>query len=199
MNQRITLGRCWLPLALVLIPVALGSPLSGQAQETATGSITSYAIGVGDTLSISVWKNEELSVTVPVLPDGRISVPLIGDLVVAGRTPMQVREELLRAFEEYVTAPAVSVVVDEIRSRRVFVLGEVANSGVYDIFQPTKLLQALAMAGGLTEYAKKDQVIVLRDRGGEDQRLDVSIKGIQTGRRPADNILLEPGDTIIVP
>lgn len=199
MTHRITLRRRWLPIILGLTMVALGSPVFGQTQQTATRSVASYIIGVGDTLAISVWKNEELSVTVPVLPDGRISVPLVGDLVVAGKTPMEVRGELLLAFKEYVTAPAVSVVVGEIRSRRVFILGEVVNSGVYDIFQPTKLLQALAMAGGLTEYAKKDQVIVLRDREGQDQRLDVSIKGIQTGRKPADNILLEPGDTIIVP
>ena len=135
----------------------------------------------------------------PVRPDGRISVPLAGEVEVAGLTTVEIRDALVRAYEAYVAAPTVSLTVQEIRSRRIFIIGEVGSSGEFDIFQPTKLMQALAMAGGLTEYAKKDQIIILRDRNGLDERILVSIKNIETGKRLADNILLEPGDTIIVP
>lgn len=170
-----------------------------SAQTQPKDPQATYVIGVGDVLTVSVWRNQELGAKVPVRPDGRISVPLVGELEVAGRTPERVRTDLVTAFSEFVTAPAVSIVVDEINSRKVFVVGEIAQAGVYDILQPTKLMQVLAMAGGLTEYAKKDQVIVLRDRGGRDERLVVSIKAIQSGRQPDDNLVLQPGDTVIVP
>jgi polysaccharide export outer membrane protein len=91
------------------------------------------------------------------------------------------------------------VVVEEINSRKIFIMGEVQSSGVYDLVQPTRLLQALAMAGGLTDFAKKDQVVVLREEGGSERRTVVSIKDIQTGRRLDVNMRLQPGDTIIVP
>jgi polysaccharide export outer membrane protein len=159
----------------------------------------SYVVGVSDVLAIVVWKNQELSVTVPVRPDGRISVPLVGEVEAARRTPAELEEILTEAFEEFVTSPAVSVVVQEINSHRVFIMGEVNSSGTYDIIQPTRLLQALAMAGGLTDFAKKDKVILLRDVDGEQQRTTLSIKDVQAGKSLADNILLRPGDTIIVP
>ena len=110
-------------------------------------------------MAIVVWKNQELSVTVPVRPDGRISVPLVGEVEAARRTPAELEEILTEAFEEFVTSPAVSVVVQEINSHRVFIMGEVNSSGTYDIIQPTRLLQALAMAGGLTETKSTLEVI----------------------------------------
>lgn len=195
-DRSTSLARLTLRLGLIFL---IGSGGLLGAQETDDVIAAKYVIGVGDVLSVSVWKNSEVSVTVPVRPDGMISVPLVGDVSVAGQTPAQVRAELTRRFDEFLTAPAVSIVVDEITSRRVFVVGEVGSSGVYDILQATKLMQVLAMAGGLTEYAKKDQVIILRDVDGQDRRIEVSIKAIESGRRADDNILLQPGDTIIVP
>lgn len=192
-------------LALPPLATAQVAPEVQQAQEPAASGGDGetngggYVIGVGDVLGISVWKNPELQVTVPVRPDGRISVPLVGDLEVVGLAPSRVQEQLQRAYEQFITAPGVSVVVTEINSRKVFILGEVLNSGVYDILQPTKLMQALAMAGGLTEWAKEDQVIVLRDEGTTQRRWRLSLKAITSGRSPEDNLLLLPGDTVIVP
>jgi polysaccharide biosynthesis/export protein len=139
-------------------------------------------------------------VTVPVRPDGRISVPLLGDLQAAGMTPLSLKQVLAEGFREFVTAPEVSVVIKEINSRKVFVTGEVENPGSYDLRPRTKLMQVLALAGGLTPYAKKKGIIVLRDQvGKDDRRYEIDLGGIISGRRPADNILLQPGDTVIVP
>ena len=159
-----------------------------------------YAIGVGDVLEISVWKNPDLSVTVPVRPDGRISVPLLGDVQAAGVTPLALKTVLTNGFRDYVTAPGVSVVVKEVNSQKIFVTGEVAKPGAYDLKSRTKVMQALAMAGGLTAYAKR-RVIVLRDgqEGRSDRRIEVDLGDIISGRRPEDNIALQPGDTLVVP
>ena len=185
---------------LALAVLGWAPALSAQAQESASGTTgAEYLIGIGDVVVTSVWRNPELEATVPVRPDGKIAFPLIGEVEVAGRTPADLRERLTEGYERFITAPAVSVVIREINSRKVFVLGEVEESGAYDILRPTRLLQALAMAGGLTEYAKKDQVVVLREDGGRDVRFEVSIRAITSGRQIEDNLLLRPGDTIVVP
>jgi polysaccharide export outer membrane protein len=166
-----------------------------------------YAIGIGDVIDISVWKNAELSVTVPVRPDGRVSVPLLGDVQAAGMTPRALTEDLSRRFKEFVTAPSVSVVIKEIHSRKVFVTGEVATPGAYDLQPRAKLMQILAMAGGLTPYAKR-RVVVLRDsresrepkdRNKPDIRMEFNLDAIISGKRPEFNIVLQPGDTLIFP
>jgi polysaccharide export outer membrane protein len=173
-------------------------PADGPAEDDAPNA---YAIGIGDVLDISVWKNPELSVTVPVRPDGRISVPLLGDIQAAGMTPLALKQTLTDGFKEYVTAPGVSVVIKEINSRKVFVTGEVDTPGAYDLQPRTKLMQVIALAGGLTPYAK-GRVIVLRDsRDGKaaDRRYEISIDGIVSGKRPGDNLVLLPGDTLVIP
>lgn len=188
---------CILPIALFFGLVA-GFDLPAIAQSAPAG-VPSFGLGVGDVLTISVWKNPDLSVTVPIGPDGKIALPLVGEIEVLGQSPETVRIELTEEYKRFVTAPTVSVVVKEINSRRVFVVGEVKLSGAYDLLQPTTLMQVLAMAGGLTEYAKKDQIVVLRQVGPEQQRFVLSIKDITTGKSTKDNIYLEPGDTIVVP
>jgi polysaccharide export outer membrane protein len=159
-----------------------------------------YAIGVGDVLEISVWKNNDLNATVPVRPDGRISVPLLGDVQAAGLTPLALRQMLTEGYKEYVTAPGVSVVVKEINSQKVFVTGEVAHPGSFDLRPRTKVMQVLALAGGLTAYAK-GRVILLRDaRDGQgDRRFEIRLDAIVSGKRPGDNLVLQPGDTLVVP
>lgn len=164
-----------------------------------------YAIGVGDVIEISVWKSPELSVSVPVRPDGRVSVPLLGDIQAAGMTPLALKEQLARDFRKYVTAPEVSVVIKEINSRKVFVTGEVKTPGSFDLQPRAKLMQILAMAGGLTPYSK-GKVIVLRDNresrdkgGNPDRRFEIDLKTIISGKRPQDNIILQPGDTLVFP
>ena len=197
-----------LVMAAVIIAVLAVSvsPSFGQAVvRSEEDPPDAYAIGVGDVLDISVWKNAELSVTVPVRPDGRVSVPLLGDVQAAGMTPRALTEDLSRRFAEFVTAPSVSVVIKEIHSRKVFVTGEVATPGAYDLQPRTKLMQVLAMAGGLTPYAKR-KVVVLRDAASEpkgtdkaDVRMEFDLDAIVSGKRPEFNIVLQPGDTLIFP
>ena len=175
----------------------LTAPLAGQ--EAPPGETDSYLIGVADVLTVSVWKSEDLSAQVPVRPDGVITLPLVGEVLVAGKTPAEVREDLNQKYADFVSAPTISVVVNEINSRMIYIVGEVSSSGAYAIVQPLRVMQALALAGGLTEYAKKDQVVVLRQQQTQEQRISLSIKDIANGRKPEDNIRLRPGDTIIVP
>lgn len=187
-------------LATFVVALAGSSWAEDVVVRTEDDPTNAYAIGIGDVLEISVWKNPELAVTTPVRPDGRISVPLLGDIQASGMTPLALRQTLTDRFKEYVTAPGVSVVIKEINSRKVFLTGEVENPGAYDLQPRTKLMQALAMAGGLTPYAKK-KVIVLRDSrdGRNDRRYEVDIEAIVSGKRASDNLILQPGDTIIIP
>ena len=191
--------RFYLALSISVIVVSLGVTGAAFSQNTAAAQREPYLIGLGDILEVSVWKNPELAVRVPVRPDGRISLPLVGEVEVAGLTPSAVRDLLSLKYQDFITGPGVSVVVAEINSRKIFIMGEVMSSGVYDIVQPTRLMQALAMAGGVTNFAKKDQVVLLRDVDGEQQRTVVSIKEIESGKNLDGNIRLWPGDTIIVP
>ncbi|MBW8877662.1 MAG: polysaccharide biosynthesis/export family protein [Acidobacteria bacterium] len=186
---------------LLLLPL-VGRPAAGQPTVTRAEEDPpdAYGIGVGDVLEISVWKNPELAATVPVRPDGRISVPLLGDVQAAGLTPLALKATLMQGYKEYVTAPAVSVVVKEIHSRKIFVTGEVAHPGAYDLQPRTKLMQALSLAGGLTPYAR-GRVVLLRDGhdGKSDKRFEYKVDSIISGKRPEDNVLLLPGDTLVVP
>lgn len=187
-------------LAFLLGALAGASRAEDVVIRTEEDARNAYAIGVGDVLEISVWKNPELGVTTPVRPDGRISVPLLGDVQASGMTPLALRETLTDRFKEYVTAPGVSVVIKEINSRKVFVTGEVKTPGSYDLQPRTKLMQVVAMAGGLTPYAKK-KVIVLRESrdGRDDRRYEIDLDAIISGKKPSDNLVLLPGDTLIVP
>ena len=189
----ILLAACGLAAACTSATPAPAKPAAPAAAETGT-----YQIGVGDLLHITVWKNPDLESTVPVRPDGHITVPLVGDVRVAGLRPEELQRTLTKAFERYVAAPSVSVVVKEIRATQVFVTGEVANPGAYDLQPRTKLMQALAMAGGLTAFAK-GRVIVLRDTGSGDTRMEIRLSAITSGSRPMDNVVLQAGDTIVVP
>jgi len=185
------------PTLIAMLFLALSGGVA--AQEDPPLVTDSYVIGVGDLLTVSVWNSPELTAQVPVRPDGMITVPLVGDVLVAGSEPGPVRELLNEKFSAFVSAPTISVVVNEINSRKIYIVGEVASSGAYDIVQPLRMMQALALAGGLSEYAKKDQVVLLRQDKDLEKRIILSIKAIASGKKPADNIRLQPGDTIIVP
>jgi polysaccharide export outer membrane protein len=187
-------------IAAALLVLLCGAASAQTATRTEQDPPNAYAIGLGDVLEISVWKNPDLSVTVPVRPDGRISVPLLGDVQAAGMTPLALKATLTDGYKEYVTAPGVSVVVKEIHSRKIYVTGEVAHPGTYDLEPRGKLMQALALAGGLTPYAK-GRVVVLRDGrdGRQEKRMEVALKSIINGKKPEDNFLLQPGDTLVVP
>jgi polysaccharide biosynthesis/export protein len=187
-------------IAAALLVLLCGATSAQTATRTEQDPPNAYAIGLGDVLEISVWKNPDLSATVPVRPDGRISVPLLGDVQAAGMTPLALKATLTDGYKEYVTAPGVSVVVKEIHSRKIYVTGEVAHPGTYDLEPRGKLMQALALAGGLTPYAR-GRVVVLRDGrdGRQEKRMEVDLKSIINGKKPEDNLLLQPGDTLVVP
>jgi polysaccharide export outer membrane protein len=159
-----------------------------------------YRIGVTDILRISVWKNEDLSIDVPVRPDGKISVALLNDVHAAGLTPTELKEVLTREFAEFVTAPNVTVVVISVRSRSVSVIGGVNRPGHFPIERHLRVLEAIAAAGGFSSFAQKNDVRVVRrtDDGGEVEfRFDYG--AYIKGNAPGTNIELVSGDTIIVP
>jgi polysaccharide export outer membrane protein len=198
--KTLVISRIAAAVLLVLLVLMTGAAAAQAPTRTEQDPPNAYAIGIGDVLEISVWKNPDLSATVPVRPDGRISVPLLGDVQAAGMTPLALKATLTDGYKEYVTAPGVSVVVKEIHSRKIYVTGEVAHPGTFDVEPRTKLMQALALAGGLTPYAK-GRVVVLRDGrdGRQEKRFVVDLSAIVKGKRPEDNLLLQPGDTLVVP
>lgn len=205
--QEVAASRTLFAAGMFCLLVVFGACGSGAPQpNTAAGSRRAaangappFVLGVGDVVRVSVYKSPELDVTVPVRPDGRISVPLLGEEQAAGLTVEQLRQNLTEGYRQYVTAPVVSVSLQEVNSQKIFVSGEVNNPGQFDLKQETRLMQALAMAGGLTPYAKKDRVVILRTTGGRQTRIKVDLKAIISGDRPSDNIVLQPGDTIFVP
>jgi len=163
------------------------------APETTIGD---YRIGPEDLLYIAVWKNEALSRQVPVRPDGMISLPLVNDVHAEGMTPMELRNVLIKRFSEYMPNPEVSVIVQEIHSTKASVLGEVAHPGRYDLKGRTTVLDLLAAAGGLTEFASRSRIVVLRDGGERVRRIRFNYdKAMEDGDA---NFELRPGDILLV-
>ena len=158
-----------------------------------------YVIGQGDVLEVFVWRNEELSRQVTVRPDGKISLPLIQDLQAEGLTVLQLKERITREFKQYVQNPTVTVIISQINSYKINVLGKVASPGVYPITTKTTLLEAISMAGGLTEWAKKRKITVIRSGSDKKKKFRVNYKKIISGKDPSQNIILQRDDTIVVP
>ena len=159
-----------------------------------------YVVGVQDVLQISVWKNEELSVVVPVRSDGKISVPLVDDVQAEGLEAMEIKEVLTRELSEFITAPDVTVVVLEMNSKYVNVIGEVLRSGQIPLVNDLRVLEAIAMMGGFALFANKGDVrIVRRQPDGSEIEFRFDYNAYIKGRAPGTNIVLRSGDTIIVP
>jgi polysaccharide export outer membrane protein len=157
-----------------------------------------YRMGQGDLIEVAVWKEPALSATVPVRPDGRISLPMAGDLVAEGRTPAELEAEVRGRLARFVPEPSVSVMVHEVRSPRIFVLGEVAHPGAYPLVGAITVLEAMAVAGGTTEFARRGRLVVLRRHGGAAPvRIRVNLDEIVDGK--ARSLPLQPGDTVFVP
>ncbi len=159
-----------------------------------------YQIGAGDTLQISVWKEPDVSVpSVVVRPDGRITVPLIKDVAVAGLTPRAVEKVITDSLSKFVTDANVTVVVASINSKKVYVVGAVRKEGPLPYTYGLTVMQALSEAGGLTDYAKRKRMYVLRTENGREYRLDFNYDEVVKGERMDQNIFLLPGDTVIIP
>jgi polysaccharide export outer membrane protein len=150
-------------------------------------------------LSIIVWREKDLSADVAVRPDGKISLPLLNDVQAAGLTPEQLRLQLTEAAGKLIEEPNVTVVVKEINSRKVFVMGQVAKPGPYPLTGPSTVLQIIATAGGLLEYADEKNIRIMRTENGKPLSLKFNYKDVAEGKNLKQNIELKPGDTIIVP
>ncbi|PYQ10350.1 MAG: sugar ABC transporter substrate-binding protein [Acidobacteria bacterium] len=172
-------------------------PSSAKEQEAQPNN--DYRIGVGDVLNIQVWKETDLTRSVPVRPDGKISFPLLDDLQAAGLTPLELKSVLSERLKQYLSEPRVTVVVEEVNSYKVYVMGEVVTQGALILKNKTTLLQVISLAGGFTPYAKKSDIVVIRNNGKRDQRISLSYERILSGKSPEQNLILEPGDTVVVP
>jgi polysaccharide export outer membrane protein len=157
-----------------------------------------YVIGADDTLHISVWKEPDLTETLPVRPDGKISMPLLNDITAAGLTPLQLRDTITERLKKYIADPRVTVVVTGMNSRRVFATGEVLHTGPMTLLPHMTVLQALAQAG-FTQFSNPKAIYLLRIENGKQQKIPFNYKEVVKGNHPEQNIELKPGDTIVVP
>lgn len=173
---------------------------SPKAQETSKTD-PSYVIGPEDVLEISVWKNSDLSKIVTVRPDGIISLPLIGDFQAAGLTPSQLRESIASKLAQYQKTVVVSVIVQDINSYKIYIVGEVNAPGMYQLKSNTSIVQAIALANGFTQFASKNKVLVIRkdNNGGGEERIKVRFSDLLDDKYPGSTLILRPGDTIFVP
>ncbi|HBA86944.1 MAG TPA: sugar transporter [Geobacter sp.] len=174
----------------------------GESAEPASGrpaQVSEYVIGAGDQLGISVWREEHLSGTVAVLPDGRISFPLVGELVAAGKTVAQLKHELETKLSRFVSEAGVTVEVKQANSMTVFILGRVNAPGRQTMLASTNVLQALAMAGGMNPYARRNDVKVFRQQAGKTVVFPFDYDDVTKGRHLETNIELQRGDVVIVP
>jgi polysaccharide export outer membrane protein len=178
-------------------------PLAGQqdpADAVSAPHNGSFVIGNDDKLNINVWKDAELTRTVQVRPDGKISMPLIGELQAAGRTPLQLENEITDKLKAYISQPDVTVIVEQINSEKFNILGRVSKPGSYPLTTTTTVLDAIAEAGGFLDFAKQKDVYILRPSpGGADVRLPFNYKDVIKGKHMSENVRLEPHDTVVVP
>lgn len=183
-------------LALALV---FSFALALKAQEPLPTDLAcpgEYVIGPEDVLDVAVWNNTEISRTVPVRPDGKISLPLLNDVQAAGRTPMQLRDTLVATLTAYIAAPVVSVIVREIHSFKVTVIGEVKTAGRYELKSRATVVDVLAMAGGPTDYAARGRILVLRQQGASTRQIPVALEKLTA---KSANVCLMPGDIVVVP
>jgi len=176
------------------------APAADQGNPHGVRSDSSYVIGLDDVLAINVWKEPDVSRTLPVRSDGRISLPLVGEMTAAGQTPLQLEQEIAKRLEAYISEPEVNVIVQDSKSRKINILGMVARPGAYLLTGSTTVLDAIAMAGGFKDFAKQKAIYVLRPNAdGTEQRIAFNYKEVIKGKNPEQNIRLQPRDTVVVP
>jgi len=193
---------CVLPLAALLgcTSTMREEPTAEQLEENAAAAQQEYVIGANDTLAINVWKEEQLSLPqVEVRLDGKISMPLLDDVQAAGLTPSQLKANLTERLKEYTSAPQVTVIVVRVGSKMVYVMGEVQHEGVYNLQPSMRVLDALAISGGFTAFAGKTRVKIIRQAASSPAEFNFDYEAFVDGSNVAQNILLLPGDQIIVP
>jgi polysaccharide biosynthesis/export protein len=174
------------------------STAAKELKDPASVAGPDYVIGADDNLHISVWKEPDLTNTLPVRPDGKISMPLLNDVQASGLTPMQLASSLTEKLKKYLADPRVTVVVTQMNSQRVYILGEVLHSGAIPLLPNMTVLQALATAG-FTQFANTKAIYVLRTQNRRQQKIPFNYRQAVKGEDMAQNIILKPGDTIVVP
>jgi polysaccharide export outer membrane protein len=173
-------------------PAASGAPSRPSKDD--------YIIGPEDVLAINVWKEPEISRSVPVRPDGKISLPLVGDLQASGQTTLKLRDTIADKLKDYISNPEVIVIVQDVKSRSFNIVGRVMKPGSYDLAKPLTVLDAIAMAGGFQDFAKSSKIYVLRRQAdGSRTMLPFNYKTVIKGRGLEQNVELQPGDTVVVP
>jgi polysaccharide biosynthesis/export protein len=202
--------RPFVPLALTMaLGAGVATPAAGQtvstkpasSPEVKTGVVppTGYVIGPQDVLSVVFWRDKDMSADVVVRPDGNISLPLLNEVAAAGLTPEQLRAKLTEAASKFVEDPTATVVVKEIHSRNVYITGNVAKPATYPLIGDMNVLQLIALAGGLQEYADAKNIVVIRTEGGRQQYRKFNYKDVVRQKHVEQNILLKPNDTVVVP
>jgi polysaccharide export outer membrane protein len=188
--------------ALVVSDASAQQRAAAQPPPTAKPKVApmleEYRIGPEDVLSISVWKNEPMSRVVPVRPDGMISLPLLDDVMAAGLTPTELRNLLAQKLTEYVPSPAVTVIVNDVKSFKVSVIGEVVKPARYELKSRTSVLDVLALAGGFNQFAARTRVVVLRQEGDKRIRIPFNYNRVTNGS-DEENVYLRPNDIVLVP
>ena len=205
-----SIGRSTFRLSLCLfaalsVPLVAQSTNQPQSANTAPNkSVASptlpkdYVIGVEDVLNVVFWKDKELSAEVRVRPDGKISLPMLNDVPAAGMTPEQLAAAVQQAAAKFVRDPGATVIVKEIRSRKVYVIGEVTKPGTFPLASEMNVIQIIAEAGGFLESANKSNVVVVRNENGQERRYKVNYNDVVRGKNVGQNIRLLPGDTILI-
>jgi polysaccharide export outer membrane protein len=173
---------------------------SGETSSTTKPHDASFVIGNDDVLAISVWKEPEISRSIPVRSDGRISLPLVGEVQATGQTPLKLEQEIAARLKNYIDEPEVTVIVQQINSQKFNILGMVTRPGSFPIASASTVLDAIALAGGFRDFAKQKSIYVLRQNpDGTQTRIPFNYKQVVKGQNPAQNIKLQPRDTIVVP
>jgi polysaccharide biosynthesis/export protein len=192
-------------LSLGVVPITAQQPARApkDARSAARGTGVDlpqgYVIGAADVLSVVFWRDKEMSGDVTVRPDGKISLPLLNEINAAGSTPEELRTRIIEAAGKFLEEPDVTVVVKEIRSRNVFITGNVAKGATYPLNSDMTVLQLIAVAGGLLEYADAKNIVVIRNENGRQQFHKFNYKDVVSQKSAAQNITLKPGDTVVVP
>ena len=207
------LNRLAVPVACVLLSSLLGAQAASsnapaqttppaQTADTSTAKAhdDSFVIGNDDVLSINVWKEPDISRAIPVRSDGKISLPLVGEVQAAGRTPLKLEQDIATRLKNYIAEPEVTVIVQQINSQKFNILGMVGKPGSYVLSDSATVLDAIALAGGFRDFAKQKNIYILRQNAdGTQTRILFNYKEVVKGQNPAQNIKLQPRDTIVVP
>ena len=181
-------------------PNAAPAAQNADASSQAKPHDDSFVIGNDDVLAINVWKEPDISRSIPVRSDGKISLPLVGEVQAAGRTPLKLEVEIASRLKNYISEPEVTVIVQQINSQKFNILGQVNRPGTFVIANSLTVLDAIALAGGFRDFAKQKSIYVLRQNAdGTQTRIPFNYKEVIKGQNPAQNIKLQPRDTIVVP